>query len=230
MEKILNHIAFIVDGNRRWAIKRKFSTFQGHKKGFELMLKVIGWCLKRDVKIITFYIFSTENWKRSAEEVDYLINKLFGKELLKRHAKVLLKKNIKILFSGRQKPLSREFQQDMQDIMRRSRNNARGTVIFALNYGGRPEIVDAVKKIIQKKIPIQQINERTVERNLYTPRVPYPDFIVRTSGEYRLSNFLLWQSAYSELYFTKKYWPDFNEQDLEQALREYSKRERRFGA
>lgn len=229
MKNLPTHIAFIVDGNRRWAKKRGLSTFEGHRRGFELMKKVINWCLEKDIRILTFYIFSTENWKRSHEEVDYLINRLFARELFKKHVEVLKKQNIKIIFSGRKYPLTKSFQKAMKDIMRSSKNNSAGIVNFALNYGGRPEIVDAIKKIIKKKIPSQKIDEDLVKKNLYAPELSYPDLMIRTSGEKRLSNFLLWQLAYTELCFLKKNWPDFMERDLEKALRDYSRRKRRFG-
>jgi len=227
MVNIPNHIAFIVDGNRRWARERGLPTLEGHRRGFNVMKRVVGWCMKRGVNILTFYIFSTENWNRSPEEVDYLMNRLFT-GLFAVDIRGLHKRGIKVLASGQRKRLPEALRIHVQEAEELTKNNVKGTVVFALSYGGRGEIVDAVRRIVKNKTPLSKIDEGLIQKNLYTPDIPYPDLVIRTS-EQRLSNFLLWQSAYSELRFLKKYWPDFKEENLERILKEYSNRERRFG-
>lgn len=156
------------------------------------------------------------------------MNELFAENLFKKDVKNFHKSKIKILVSGKRNGLPKILEERIRKAEHLTRNNKKGIVVFALNYGGRSEIVDAVKKIIKKKIPLKKIDEGLIKKNLYTPNIPYPDLFIRTS-EQRLSNFLLWQSAYSELYFIKKYWPDFNEKDLNKALKEFSRRKKRYG-
>lgn len=226
-KKIPYHLAIIMDGNRRWARKKGMPTFFGHKKGYDKLCKIGDICLKKGIKILTVYAFSTENWKRSKEEVNYLMNLL--RESIKKHSLELHKKNIKINFLGRLEKLPKDLQESITKAVELTKKNKKGILNIALNYGGHSEIVDAVKKIIKDKIPLEKINESLFEKYLYTADLPPVDLLIRTGGEQRLSNFLPWQLSYAELYFTKKYWPDFNESDLDKAILEYSRRERRMG-
>ncbi len=188
------------------------------------MKKVGDWCLERGVKILTVYAFSTENWNRSKREVSYLMKLL--KRALVEEIDIWHKKNIQVRVIGCISKLSKDLQKVVKDAMQLTKNNTKGIVNIAINYGGRPEIVDAVKKVIRKKIPV---TETAISDNLYTAGLPDPDLIIRTSGEYRLSNFLTWQSAYSELLFVNKHWPEFSEKDLDEAIKEYQRRNRRYG-
>lgn len=226
-KRVLKHIGVIGDGNRRWARERGLPTLEGHRRGFQRMKDIGRWCLKRGVKIFTFFAFSTENWNRSKKEVSYLM-RLF-KLAVTKDINELKREGIKLRIIGDVTELSKDLQVAIKRAEDLTKNNKKGIFNIAINYGGRPELVRAVRKIIDKKIPSKKINQKVIEENLYTAGLSDPDLIIRTSGEQRLSGFLLWQSAYSELYFTPKYWPDFTEKDLDEALSEYSRRERRFG-
>lgn len=230
MKKIPYHLAIIMDGNRRWARKKGLPLFEGHLKGLKVLERVGKWCKKKGVKILTLYAFSTENWKRSKEEVNYLM-KLLALALNPSHSylKKLQKEKIRLLVIGEMEKLPKKLQKLIQKAEELTKENREEILILAINYGGRTEILEAVKKIIEKKIPAEKINEKIFEESLWTKKIPSPDLIIRTGGEQRLSNFLLWQSAYSELYFTKKFWPDFGEKDLEKAIKDYALRQRRFG-
>ena len=224
--KIPNHIAFIMDGNGRWATKRGIPRTLGHKEGVNAIERTILAALKFKIKYITFYCFSTENWKRSKDEVDGIFSLL--RDYLKRNDNIFIKYKIKLDFIGVLDP----FPEDLRNALINTKNKTTGygdnlTVYFALNYGGRDEIVRAVNKII--KNGNKSISESDFSRFLDTAWIPDPDFVVRTSGEERLSNFLLYQVAYSELYFPSIYWPDFNEKQLLKAIKVYSKRNRRYG-
>jgi len=223
--KIPNHLGIILDGNRRWAKERGLSPFEGHKRGLEVVKKVIRWSKDRGIKILTLFVFSTENWKRTKIEVNFLMRlakRAFGGSLRKE----IHKKGIRIRVIGQKEKLARSLQKAITEAEELTKNNKDMIVNFALSYGGRTEIVEAIKNIIQKKISPEKINEEIIKENLWTSDV---DLIIRTGKEQRISNFLIWQAAYSELYFSKKYWPDFTEKDLDLALREYSRRQRRFG-
>lgn len=226
-QKIPQHIGIIMDGNRRWAKERGLPALEGHRQGYERLKKIARLCFKKGVKILTVFAFSTENWDRSKKEVSYLM-RLF-KRAVQESLNEFHKENIRIKISGRINQLSKDLQEVISRTVEKTKNNTKGILNIALNYGGRPEIIDAIKKIIEKRIPTNKIDEKIIKENLYTSDLPDPELIIRTSGEQRLSGFLLWESVYSELYFTPKYWPDFNEQDLNKALEEYTQRERRFG-
>jgi len=219
------HLAIIIDGNRRWAKKIGLPSFFGHKKGLDNVIKIGGYCLKMGVKILTLYCFSTENWNRSKSEVNYLMN-LLAKTLNKDNIDKFNKKGVKIQVIGQKERLPSFLQERIEQAEKETKNNKKGILNLAISYGGRPEIVQAVKDIIKKKLPI---TEKSINNNLWTKDLPDPDLIIRTSGEQRLSNFLTWQAAYSELYFPKKYWPDFTKKDLDKAFKDYSSRTRRFG-
>jgi undecaprenyl diphosphate synthase len=221
------HIGIIMDGNRRWARERGLPTFEGHKRGYEKIKEVGDWCFKRGVKILTLFAFSTENWNRKKEEVEYLMNLLhFG---LTKELNEFDKRGIRLKIIGRREGLPEKVAKAKDEAEKQTEKNTAGLLQLAINYGGRPEIVDAVKKSIRQGVAEELVDEKLVEENLYTAGVPDPDLIIRTSGEQRLSGFLLWQSAYSELYFCQKYWPDFSEQDLDEALAWFTSRGRRFG-
>ena len=227
MKKVPYHLGIIIDGNRRWAQKRGLPSFEGHRRGLEKVKEIGKWCKKRGVKILTLFAFSTENWDRSKTEVNYLM-KLLGQALAKKNIKEIDKEGIKIQVIGQREKLPSQLQEIIKKAEEITQNNKEGILNIALSYGGRAEIVEAVKKIV-KKNPLPEITEDLISRNLWTAGEPYPDLIIRTAGEQRLSNFLLWQAAYSELYFSEKYWPEFTEKDLDEALRNYTQRQRRFG-
>ncbi|MGB9743604.1 MAG: polyprenyl diphosphate synthase [Minisyncoccales bacterium] len=222
------HLGIIMDGNRRWARERGLPTLVGHRRGYEKVIKVGDWCLKRGVKILTLFAFSTENWHRSKEEVSYLM-KLLKRSLNKKNIRRFNQKGIKVQVIGQKERLDKSFQRIIAQAEEKTKNNKKGILNLAISYGGRAEIVEAIKKIIKENIPLKKINEETISQHLWTAGLPDPDLIIRTSGELRISGFLIWQSAYSELYFIKKYWPDFTEEDLEAAFTDYSQRQRRFG-
>ncbi len=224
---IPQHIAIIIDGNRRWARAHNLPTFEGHRIGFDKVKEIADYALTKGVKIMTIYAFSTENWKRSQEEVNYLLN-LF-KILLEKEAHFLLKKGIKLQILGDRMGLSEDLQKAISQAEEITSVAEQGILNICFNYGGRDEIVKAVKKIVASNVAEADINEETIKQNLYTKNISDPDFIIRTSGEQRLSGFLTWQSVYSELYFTQKMWPEFEKVDFDMALEEYSHRQRRFG-
>ena len=226
-----NHIAIIMDGNRRWAKERGMKPTEGHKVGAETLENIVSYCNEIGIKFLTVFAFSTENWKRSKEEVGILMNLL--RVYLEKLTKRANSENVKIQMIGEIEAFEEDIKKSMYRIMERTKNNTGLTLNIALNYGGRLELINALKKIAYKikdgEIQTDSITEETIGLELYTSKQPDPDLLIRTSGEQRLSNFLLWQLAYTELYFTNKYWPDFTSQDLEEAIKEYQKRNRRFG-
>lgn len=228
IKKIIpKHIAIIIDGNRRWASERNLPTDEGHYKGCEKMRIAPQWFFSRGVEIVTVFAFSTENWKRKQEEVNYLM-KLLG-TAVENEIRELDKKNYRIIVSGRINELPGNLPDAIKDLIDKSKHKKGGILHICLNYGGRAEIVDAVQKMIKNNIEPEQVHEGMIKKYLYSPELPDPDMIVRTSGEQRLSGFLLWQSAYSELFFMKKYWPDFEERDADVVINEFNGRSRRFG-
>ncbi len=226
-EKTLQHLAIIMDGNRRWARAKGLPTIEGHRQGYKTFKKVGEWCLEKGIKILTVYAFSTENWRRSKEEVNYLMGLL--EKALTEEISFFQKKGIQVKIIGRLSDFSQKLQQAIQNIEEKTKQGIKGRLNIALSYGGRAEIVEAIKKIARQKIPAEKITEKTVEENLYTAGLPDPEMVIRTSGEQRLSGFLLWQSSYSELYFTPTLWPDFSREDLEKAIQWFQSRQRRFG-
>lgn len=225
--KIPNHVAIIMDGNRRWAKERNLPTFEGHFRGYEKMRQAADWLFSRGVKIVSFFAFSSENWNRTQEEVGYLM-KLIGQRIEAETAEAL-EKNHRIVVSGRIEELPGDLPEACLAMMEKTKAGTKGTLNICLNYGGRLEIVDAVRKMIKNNITAEQVHEGMIRKYLYNDLAD-PDIIVRTSGEQRLSGFLLWQSSYSELLFLEKYWPDFEERDTDLIIKEYSARQRRFGA
>ncbi len=228
-EKIIvpNHIGIIIDGNRRWAKAHNLPTFEGHRIGFDKVKEIAEYALEKGIKIMTIYAFSTENWKRNQDEVNYLLG-LF-KILLEKEVDFLLKKGIRLCILGGRVDLSADLQKAIIKAEELTSSASKGILNICFNYGGREEIVRAVKKIVVDKVPVTEITQDLLSKNLYTANLPDPDFIIRTSGEQRLSGFLTWQSVYSELYFVKKMWPEFTKDDFDEALLEFSNRQRRFG-
>lgn len=226
-KKIPNHVAIIMDGNRRWAHEKGLPTLVGHKKGYDKFREMGEACLERGIKILTVYAFSTENWNRSKKEINYLMNLL--KNAVTKHSKELHKKDIKLQILGRISRLPQDLQEAIKKAVELTKNNKKGILNIALNYGGHAEIIDAVKSMMNDKVSAQKVDESLFEKYLYTAGMPQVDLLIRTGGEMRISNFLPWQLAYAELYFTPKYWPDFTEKDLDDALVDYNKRERRMG-
>ncbi len=234
MDDIANipqHIAIIMDGNRRWAKEKGIATKEGHKAGADNLENIAKFCNKIGVKYLTVYAFSTENWKRSKDEVSALM--LLLKNYLKKFSKDANKDNIKINILGDIDNLEGGLKKDINAAIERTKNCTGLTLNIAFNYGGRAEITNAVKKIAQmvanKEIDINDINEKIVGQNLYTETQPDPDLLIRPGGELRTSNFLPWQLVYSEFYFIDKYWPDFNNEDLLEAIKTFNKRNRKFG-
>ena len=226
-KNIPKHIALILDGNRRWAQERNLPTLEGHKKGYEKIKLAPEWFFLRGVKIISAYIFSSENWNRTREEVNYLMKLL--KLAFEEEFEQFNKKGYKVLISGRIDELPGDLPEICNKTIDDSKNNTKGILNICLNYGGRIEIIDCLKKMIKNKVTQEQVHEGMIKKYLYNSELPEPDIIIRTSGEQRLSGFLLWQSAYSELMFIKKYWPDFEENDVDLILDEYNNRKRRYG-
>ena len=229
--KIPTHLAIIVDGNGRWAKSKGKKRSYGHKAGFERLETIVKYAVEKEIKIISLYVFSTENFKRSKEEVDYLMN-LFTTNF-KSMIKKFNKENIKVVFSGRREPLRDTVYKSMQEMTELTKDNNRAIVNFCLNYGGKAELVDAARKIAEEvkkdNLKIDDINEDMFHHYLYQD-LPPVDFLIRTSGEVRISNFLLWQLAYAEMYFPAVYFPDFDERCFDEAILEYTKRDRRFGS
>ncbi|MBS5037870.1 MAG: polyprenyl diphosphate synthase [Fusobacterium sp.] len=227
MEKILNvpnHIAIIMDGNGRWAKNQNKPRVFGHKAGANTLRKIMEYCNKIGVTYLTVYAFSTENWKRSQEEVDALM--FLFKSYIKSERENLLKNKIRFMVSGREEGVNPSLMEAIKELEEATSKDYEMTLNIAFNYGGRAEITDAVNKILKEGKT--SITEEEFSKYLYND-IPDPDFVIRTSGEFRISNFLLWQIAYSEIYITDKYWPDFDEVEMEKAILSYSKRERRFG-
>ena len=231
-ENMPKHIAIIMDGNRRWAKAKGKPVSYGHKEGAKTLEKIVRYANKIGIEYITVYAFSTENWKRAEDEVKALM--LLLQNYLDDYAKRADTENIKVKILGDISVLSSGMQKSIQNCMERTKNNTGVTFNIALNYGGRDELIKAIKEIaeqVQKnKIKIEDINEQMISNNLYTKGEPEPDLLIRTSGEQRLSNFLPWQLVYTEFLFIDKNWPEFEEKDLEEAIIEYQKRTRKFGA
>jgi undecaprenyl diphosphate synthase len=224
---IPTHVAIIMDGNARWAGQRHLSRLEGHRIGTENVRRVVETFAKYKVKYLTLYAFSTENWRRSKTEVRGLMQIL--SRVIKSETKALHEKGVKLRHLGRLNKLPEKLQKQIREAIDLTENNTRMTLSIAFDYGSRAEIVDAVKSIVAEGLPAAVVDEDLLSRRLYSDGLPDPDLIIRTGGEMRLSNFLLWQSAYSELYFTPVPWPKFDEEEVRKALLAYSKRERRFG-
>ncbi|TDO89364.1 undecaprenyl diphosphate synthase [Halanaerobium saccharolyticum] len=225
------NIAIIMDGNGRWAEQRNKSRSAGHKEGVKTLKKIVKAAVNLKVESLTVYAFSTENWKRPKAEVDFLLTLM--KRTMRNEVDELLENGVRVQFLGRKTNLSNNLIKEINNIEKRSAENSNLTLNIAFNYGGRAEITDAAKKIAEDykngKIVLNKFEEKDFASYLYQEELQNIELLIRTGGDLRLSNFLLWQSAYAELYFTDKFWPDFAESDLKQALKEFKNRERRFG-
>ena len=224
---IPTHLGLILDGNRRWAVAKGLPTFEGHKKGYENVKTIARAAFDYGVKYVSAFVFSTENWNRSKEEVDYLMKLLLW--VAKNEVKNFDKDNVRVRFLGSKERLSAEIIKAIEAAEEKTKNNTKATLAFCLNYGGQQEIADAVKHIVNAKISVQDITPGTIGKYLYAPDIPPVDFAIRTSGEQRISNFMLWRMAYAELYFAQPTWPAFTVEDLKTALQDFATRKRRFG-
>ncbi len=231
-QKLPQHIAIIMDGNGRWADQHKKRRIEGHRAGVKAVRRIVETAVEIELAYLTVYAFSTENWRRSKNEVSYLL-KLIMDSLIK-EIDELNKNNVNIRFIGSKKELSKKYNKKVIETCKKSWNNNGLHLNVAMNYGGRRELLDAIQEIVADsksgKLLEAEINENKVNEYLYTAGMPDPDLVIRTSGEERLSNFLIWQSAYSEFWFTKTLWPDFSRRDFIKAILDYQKRKRRYGA
>ncbi|HEY4715889.1 MAG TPA: isoprenyl transferase [bacterium] len=228
---IPRHIAIIMDGNGRWAKRKRLGRIDGHRAGVKSVKRIVRASKNAGIEVLTLFAFSKENWNRPREEVNALMHLLY--EYLSKDINELMENNIRIRIIGEVEDLSQEIQSSLRKVEKKTEKNDGMTLILALSYSGRAEIVRAVKKMLTciKKgtLSRRDIDENSIKKHLYIPEIPDPDLLIRTSGEYRISNFLLWQIAYTEIYVTKKFWPDFSRTDLLKAIRDYQQRERRFG-
>ena len=227
--RIPRHVACVMDGNGRWATKQGLARTEGHRAGEEALFDAACGALELGIPYFTVYAFSTENWRRPHEEVRFLLN-VIADQLLTRRRDDLHRMGVRIRFIGRRDwRVPRWVVRRMDEAAELTRNNSAMTLTVAFNYGGRAEIVDVIKAIVASGVSAKQVDERMVRRYLYSPELPDPDLVIRTSGEYRISNFLLWELAYSELVFTDILWPDFRREHLLEAVREFQARDRRYG-
>jgi len=224
----LQHIAIIMDGNRRWAKENSLPTAMGHKKGVDSLKATVQSCHKFGVKYLTVYAFSTENWNRDKAEVDYLME-LFALTI-KNEFKELHESNVILNFIGDLSRLTPKLQKIFADSVEKTKNNNGVHLQIAINYGARDEVVNAVKKIVAKGYTESEITEELISKELYTSNIPDPDLLIRTGGEMRISNYLLWQIAYAELLITPQFWPEFDENSMSDAILEFNNRQRRYGA
>lgn len=223
----LKHIAIIMDGNRRWAKEKNLPSAMGHKKGVDSLKNILRACNDFSIKYLTVYAFSTENWNRKKEEVEFLMNLVavtLTNELAEMH-----KENVQIHFIGDLTKLSDKLQKILANAVATTKNNTGVVLQIALNYGSRDEIVHAVQKIVESGVKSDEIDEQLISENLYTAGVPDPDILIRTGGEQRISNYLLWQIAYSEIIIRREFWPDFDKNSLKDSILEFGKRQRRYG-
>ena len=225
--RVPRHIAIIMDGNGRWARQRHLPRLAGHRAGTENIRRIVTECAEQGVEYLTLYAFSTENWSRPSAEVDGLMRIL--SDFIDRETINLHREGARLRHLGRLENISAELRQKILDAIELTRHNTRITLAVAFNYGGRADIVDAVRELIALGVKPEEVNEAVISDHLSTRGMPDPDLIIRTSGEWRLSNFLIWQAAYSEYWTTPVYWPDFSPEHLRQAIYDYGQRERRFG-
>ena len=228
-KKIPYHVAIITDGNRRWARKHGLPSLQGHLAGYKNFKRVLKHCQKRGVKVLTAFGFSSENWKRSKEEVDYLMKLLENGLSNDKDMREIHEAGVRMKVIGQKEKLPLSLQRAIKKIENLTKNNKKFFVNLAVSYSGKWDITQAVQKIIKRKIPAGKVNEDLVAKYLTTAGLPEPDLVIRAGGERRFSNFLLWQTAYSELYFTDKFWPELSGKELNKAFDDYAKRNRRFG-
>lgn len=223
----LNHIAIIMDGNRRWAKEKNLPTAMGHKKGVDALKTAVKSCHKFGIKYLTVYAFSTENWNRKPEEVKFLMELLA--HTIKNELDELYDNDVVIKFIGDLSQLNKKLQKILNDSMEKTKNNKGVNLQIAFNYGSRNEIVNAVKTIVKQGYKEEEVTEELLSKQLYTSEIPDPDLLIRTGGEMRISNYLLWQIAYAEFLVTPKYWPEFGEDEMAEAVVEFKNRQRRYG-
>ncbi len=230
-EKMPRHVAVIMDGNGRWARQRGLARVEGHRHGVQSVRRVTEECVRLGIRQLTLYCFSSENWKRPQEELDFLMGLL--QQYMVQQRDTIMEHNVKVVVIGRRDGLPEEALREIDKTVALSRDNTGMVVCLAINYGARAELVDAVRRIAEEvragKIEPDQIDERTLDAHLYTAGMPEPDLLIRTAGEMRVSNFLLWQISYAEIWVTDLCWPDFTEAQLHEALRSFAARDRRFG-
>jgi len=224
---IPHHIAIIPDGNRRWAKQRGLETKEGHKTGYDVLKATADEAFARGVGYVTGFAFSTENWSRAADEVDYLMGLVAW--IVHEEAAEYHQKGIRIKILGSNDGLTPKLVKGLADVQDLTRNNTKGTLSLCFNYGGRRDLVEAMRRLARKGVPPEDIDEAAISGALSTAGMPDPDLVIRTSGEERTSNYLIWESAYSELYFTDVLWPDFDAKELDKALADYARRKRNFG-
>ncbi len=228
IERIPNHVAVVMDGNGRWATQRGLRRTEGHAAGEEALFDTVDGAIDLGLKWLTVYAFSTENWRRPADEVRFLMN--FNESILVRRRDELHERGVRMRFIGRRDwRVPKRLLRRMDESIALTQHNKGMTFTIAFNYGGRAELVDAITRIVADKVPANKVNEKLIRRYLYDPEMPDPELMVRTSGEFRISNYLLWELAYSELLFTETLWPDFRRSDLFAAVAEFQSRSRRFG-
>lgn len=228
IDNMPNHLGLIMDGNRRWAKEKGLRPFDGHRRGYLRLKKIAIAAFDHNVRYVSAFVFSTENWNRSEEEVAYLMDLLYWVSTVELNK--LNKRNIKIVFVGTKKGLNQKILNAIKVGEEKTAHNTGGTLVLCLNYGGQQELSDAFASLVRQGVTAEQITPELINKNLYDPSLPPLDLIIRTSGEQRLSGFMLWSAAYAELKFVIKYWPAFTVADLEEALLDYAKRHRRFGS
>jgi undecaprenyl diphosphate synthase len=226
-DSIPQHIGYIIDGNRRWAKKHGLPTYEGHLAGYNAIQEVARASFEAGVKYVSVYSFSTENWKRNKDEIKKIMNLVL--RFLKSDLHIIHENNIRLIVLGTRDHLDAKIIKAIEEAEETTRNNTRGTLALCFNYGGQLEIADAVKKIVQSGVSADQVTPELIAKNLYAPEVPPVDLIVRTSGEQRISNFMLWRASYSEFMFIDKYFPDMTKDDVTAIIKEYTRRDRRIG-
>jgi undecaprenyl diphosphate synthase len=224
---IPTHVGFILDGNRRWARKHSIPEYDGHLAGYNALKEVMDGCFERDIKYVTIYAFSSENWKRDKSEVSGLMK--LALQAISKDLKQLIERNVRIRILGRRDGISAKLLAGFEKCEEKTRHLTGGTLAVCFNYGGQQEIVDASRKCVQDGLAPEEITEEAIAQRIYAPDVPPIDLVVRTSGEQRLSNFMLWRTAYSEFLFLQKFWPEMTKDDVTAMIEEYSRRQRRFG-
>lgn len=224
---IPNHVGFILDGNRRWARAHSIPEMDGHLAGYAALKEVLEGCFEQGIQYVTIYAFSVENWKRSKLEVSSLMR--LALQLVSKDLSMLIKKNVRVRFLGRRDGLAPKLHAAIEKAEESTRHLKAGTLAICFNYGGKQEIVDAARKCVQDGLRSEEITEDAITERVYAPDIPPIDMVVRTSGEHRLSNFMLWRIDYSELFFIEKYWPDMTKEDVAGIIEEYRRRSRRFG-
>lgn len=226
-QPIPRHVGFILDGNRRWARERGLPTLEGHSRGYDNLKGIAKFAVDRGVQYVSAYIFSSENWGRTPKEVKYLMDLAY--RMLTKDVDELNKEQIRVVWLGSKEKVSSKLLKAIEHAEAATRSNTRSTLALCFNYGGQDELVDAVRQLAVQDLEPEEITRESLERALYAPEVPPVDLLIRTSGEQRISGYMLYRVAYAELYFTDKYWPDFSEADLDAALADYAERERRHG-